>query len=540
MSEELFHECGIAAVYHFGPGKRCPLTDHKVNRVPHLIPRMLQDMQNRGQLAAGMTTLKANRDKELLRTHRNVGSVADVFKMARESQYKKTMKGHKGPAAIGHVRYATCGKDDPSYAQPFERTHLEVRKWFSFGFNGQLANYADLRHRISSQGAFHLSRETDTETIMHLMSQIISDNPKIGMKELLQQLSGQLDGAWNIVFLDASGNMFVSRDPVGFRPLCYAVRDGFFAAASESVALSNLGFKDSEIEDLAPGHAAIIENGELRIEKFADAPRRGHCFFEWVYFSNVCSKLDGRSVYLSRKNLGEQLARQELEQDPDFDRDNAIVVPVPDTARSAAEGMAFELGVPCLEGVMRHRALTFMRTFIASDDREAKARMKYIPLPDVLKGKKIYLVDDTIVRSTTMKVLVEQIKKRGRAAEVHIRIACPPIMGPCFYGIDMPDIDDLFAPKYVEQGEELTPEIEAQMAQFFKAESLRYLPISAVSEALRKPSSELCQACLNHDYPTPWGQQLYQLSLAQGTDETGVKQRLVEGTLEPVLPPTRL
>ena len=529
---ELHHECGVAAVYHYNQETTSPLAQSVGRgRVSWMIPRMLLDIQNRGQLAAGMTTYKPFH-KDLLLTHKHVGSVSEVFRMSRKSKYRKTMEEHAGPAAIGHVRYATCGKDDPNYAQPFERSHLEKRKWFSFGFNGQLANYSDLRTEIRSQGDFHLARETDTETLMHLISQELAETPEMGMREILAQLAERLDGAYNITFLNARGNMFVSRDPHGFRPLCYADRDGFFAAASESVALTNLGFEPDEVQDLEPGCAVLIEDGELRVERYAPSPRHSHCFFEWIYFANVCSSLDSQSVYLTRKFLGEELAMQERES-----LVNAIVVPVPDTAKAAAEGMAFSLGVPCLEGLMRHRALG--RTFIESEDREAKARMKYIPLPEVLRGKRVFLVDDTIVRSTTMRVLVDQIRTRGGAAEVHIRVACPPIVAPCFYGIDMPNVDQLFAPGFLQPGEQLSPPVEAMMAGHFNADSLRYLPVSSIARALNKDPEHLCQACLTGDYPTAAGQKLYQLSLQKSGDGHG-DRRLIEEEIETALPPARL
>ncbi len=529
---ELHHECGVAAVYHFGQDKTSPLAQSVGRgRVSRLIPRMLLDIQNRGQLAAGMTTFKPFQN-DLLLTYKQVGTVSEAFRMGRKSKYQKLMDAHEGPAAIGHVRYATCGKDDPNYAQPFERSHLEKRKWFAFGFNGQLANYPELRNEIRAQGDFHLARETDTETLMHLLSQEISETPEISLKDLLTRVSERLDGAYNITFINALGNMFVSRDPNGFRPLCYAVRDGFFAAASESVALTNLGFEPEEVLDLDPGCAVIIENGELSVERYAPTVRMSHCFFEWIYFANVCSRLDSQSVYLTRKALGEELAMQEKESTV-----NAIVVPVPDTARSAAEGMAFSLGVPCLEGLMRHRALG--RTFIEGEDREAKARMKYIPLPEVLGGKRVFLVDDTIVRSTTMRTLVDQIRTKGGASEVHIRVACPPIMAPCFYGIDMPDVNDLFAPKFMKQKQMITPEIEAEMARHFNADSLRYLPVSSIAKAVNKDTEHLCQACLNGEYPTQAGSRLYQLAMeVAGSGQSG--RRLVEEEVVPALPPTRL
>ncbi|WP_437201743.1 amidophosphoribosyltransferase [Planctomicrobium sp. SH664] len=529
---ELHHECGIAAVYHYRQDRISPLARaYGPGRISRLIPRMLLDIQNRGQLAAGMTTYKPF-EKDLLLTHKQVGLVSEVFRMGHKAKYDRLMEQHDGPAAIGHVRYATCGRDDPSYAQPFERTHLEKRKWFSFAFNGQLANYPELRSEIRSQGDFHLARETDTETLMHLLSQEISESADNNLRDVLSRVSERLDGAYNIVFLNARGSMFVSRDPFGFRPLCYAERDGFFAAASESVALTNLGFEPEEVLDLDPGCAIFIENGEMRIERYAPSVHYSHCFFEWIYFANVCSRIDNQSVYLSRKVLGEELAAQESES-----LENAIVVPVPDTAKAAAEGMAFSLGIPCLEGLMRHRALG--RTFIESEDREAKAQRKYIPLPEVLKGKRVFLVDDTIVRSTTMRVLVDQIRKRGGASEVHIRVACPPIVAPCFYGIDMPDVSDLFAPRFINAGGVIDQDAERRMAAHFNADSLRYLPVNSVAKALNKDPDQLCRACLTGDYPTEAGQRLYQLSLKNvGTANEG--RRLVEEEVEPALPPARL
>ncbi|WP_437188242.1 amidophosphoribosyltransferase [Planctomicrobium sp. SH668] len=531
---ELHHECGIAAVYHFGQDTVSPLIHpYGPQEASKLIPRMLLDIQNRGQLAAGMTTYKGT-GNELLLTHKNVGLVSEVFRMGRKEKYKKLMDAHVGPAAIGHVRYATCGKEDPSYAQPFERSHLEKKKWFAFGFNGQLANHAALRKEICDEGDFHFARETDTETLMHLISQEIAESTDNDLCSIISRFSERLDGSYNITFLNSLGQMFVSRDPNGFRPLCYAVRDGFFAAASESVALTNLGFQPDEVIDLDAGCAVIIENGTLRVERYAPTTKLSHCFFEWIYFANVCSRIDQQSVYLSRKVLGDELALQERES-----TENAIVVPVPDTAKAAAEGMAFSLGIPCHEGLMRHRALG--RTFIEGDDREAKARMKYIPLPEVLKGKRVFLVDDTIVRSTTMRVLVDQIRTKGGAAEVHIRVACPPIMSPCFYGIDMSNIGDLFAPKFAAQGETITPEIEARMAKHFNADSLRYLPVSSISNALNKDPDQLCQACLTGEYPTPAGQDLYQLTLNISKSGSTSDRRLIEGVaLQAELPPARL
>ena len=538
---ELHHECGIAAIYHLQGGPVSPLAPSQgAEAVSRLIPRLLLEIQNRGQLAAGMTAFQPNH-KQIIDTYKDVGSVAEVFHLKQREEAERLMADYSGPAAIGHVRYATCGKDDRSYAQPFERHHIEKRKWFSFGFNGQLANYLDLRQEILSHGGFHLARETDTETMMHLISQevsrqsALSDNAPINLLELLKRLSQRLDGAYNIVFLNALGDMFVSRDPLGIRPLCWAREGDLFAAASESVALANLGFRAESIKSLEPGQAVIIQQGKMSIEKYAETPRTAHCFFEWIYFANVCSVLDDRSVYLTRKALGEELAAQEnIEID-----DTTIVIPVPDTARAAADAMAYTLGVPCLEGLIRNRYVG--RTFIEGGDRADKAKLKYTPLREVLQGKRVIVVEDTIVRSTTMQALVSQLRDRGGAREVHVRVACPPIIAPCFYGIDMSTVRELFAPRYLKGTSHhdrpgtytLTPEIEAQMAIDLKADTLRYLPLAAIARALNKSPQALCQACLNADYPTAGGRKLYQLSLeAPKTAET-THQRTVDGPLPP-------
>ncbi|MBS0263481.1 MAG: hypothetical protein JSS02_16185 [Planctomycetes bacterium] len=323
--------------------------------------------------------------------------------------------------------------------------------------------------------------------------------------------------------MNAIGEKIIARDPLGIRPLCYAIEENgpLFAAASESVALANLGFPRESIRDLEPGQAIIIQNGKLSIERFAESPRRAHCFFEWIYFANVASTLDSRSVYLARKVLGEELARTETAP---IDEDT-IVVPVPDTAKAAAASMAYKLGVPCLEGLMRNRYVG--RTFIEGKDRAVKAKNKYTPLPEVLQGKRVLLVEDTIVRSTTMKALISQLRHRGLAREVHVRVACPPIVAPCFYGIDMSTVDELFAPRFL-KGRPLTPEIEQEMARELEADSLRYLPLDSIARSVDTGRENLCQACLDSQYPTPAGERLYQIALEDAQTGAPKKSRTYE------------
>ncbi|MBQ17029.1 MAG: amidophosphoribosyltransferase [Planctomycetaceae bacterium] len=512
---ELFHECGVAAVYHLPNRQTSRLAPAQgADETSRLMTRLLLDIQNRGQLAAGMTTYSPDR-KQLIDTHRNVGTVSEVFHLNHQEPAEQLMQKYAGPAAIGHVRYATCGQDDRSYAQPFERHHIQRSKWFSFAFNGQLANYPQLRQEILSHTDFHLARETDTEILMHLICQELSDDRTPDLLDVLSGITPWLDGAYNIVFLNAVGDMFVARDPLGIRPLCYAIDGPLFAAASESVALSQIGFADDDIHSLPPGGAITIQNGDIDVRQFALSPKKAHCFFEWIYFANVASTLDDRSVYMTRKALGEELAAMETVP---IDEDT-IVVPVPDTAKAAAASMAFQLGIPCLEGLMRNRYIG--RTFIEGTNRADKARLKYTPLPEVLRGKRVLVVEDTIVRSTTMRALVSQLKERGGAREVHVRVACPPIVAPCFYGIDMSTISELFAPNFMD-GSNLTPEVEQQMTKSLGADSLRYLPLDSITRSIDLDRDSLCQACIDCHYPTTAGDELYQLALgnADATSET--------------------
>jgi amidophosphoribosyltransferase len=504
---DLHHECGIAAIYHLPGRTQSPLCPEQgPDQVSRLMPRMLLDIQNRGQLSAGITTWNPKRD-QLLDTYKELGSVTEVFRLSHRAKAESLMDKYAGRAAIGHVRYATCGAEDRRYAQPFERKHLQKHKWFAFGFNGQLANYQQLREELLAHDDFHLARDTDTEILMHEIGRQWSGDAKVSLMDAMRNVAKKFDGAYSLALLNATGDMLIARDPLGIKPICYAMQGPLFVAASESVALLNLGFDAENIKSLAPGHAITIIDGRFEIDKFADTNRNAHCFFEWIYFANVASTMDGRSVYLSRTKLGEELARLEtLKIDAD-----TIVVPVPDTSKAAADAMAYKLGVPSREGLIRNRYSG--RTFIeGAGSRKNKAESKYTPLREVLEGKKVILVEDSIVRSTTMKVLVKRIRDLGRAREIHVRVACPPIVAPCFYGIDMSTINELFAPKFMNGGP-LTDEIQEQMARTLEADSLRYLPVESISRAIGLDAMHLCQACITGKYPTPTGQELYQVAL---------------------------
>jgi amidophosphoribosyltransferase len=506
--DELQHECGIAAIYHLHSTTTSTLTPLSgPEQVSRLMPRMLLDLQNRGQLAAGFATYNPHRE-QLLDNYRQIGSVIEAFRLNHQEKYDSLMKEYAGRAAIGHVRYATCGADDRSYAQPFERHHGCKWKWFAFAFNGQLANFSELRSELLTLTDYHLVRETDTEIIMHYLSNELRGDQRPDLVQVFRNLCAKFDGCYNIVFLNAMGDMAVLRDPKGFRPLCIAQDGPLFAAASESVPLLNLGFRN--IRSLEPGEIVVIQDNQVRQERIAPREQPAHCFFEWIYFANVASTLDERSVYLTRAALGKEMARMERQLGRVPLDEDTIVVPVPDTGKAAADAMAYELNLRSVEGLMRNRYVG--RTFIEGVNRADRARQKYTPLREVLSGKRVLLIEDTIVRSTTLKSLLHHIRERGGAREIHVRIGCPPIIAPCFYGIDMSTVRELFAPRFM-AGNRPTVEEQNQMAAELGADSLFYLPLEAVARCIGLPADHLCRGCLTGDYPTPTGEKLYQLAL---------------------------
>lgn len=523
MSDELHHECGVAALYWLdepvGAGGPVESLVHDGDVTP-LMPAMLLDLQNRGQLAAGLTSYAPDRP-QLLSTYKEIGTVAEAFRMSHPGKHQAILREHAGRAAIGHVRYATCGADDASYAQPFERHHGRRWKWFSFAFNGNIANYAERRASLLSKQHYHIIRDGDTEILMHALAYALRGDRQPTLLNAMRCLAQQFDGAYNIVFVNAMGELFVARDPLGLRPLSYAVQGRLFAAASESVALSNLGF--TEVHNVEPGTMVIIRNGRLQVQRFAPSPRHAHCFFEWVYFSNVASTADGSSVYMVRARLGQRLAERE---DQTID-DECVVVPVPDTAKATADSMAYHLGIPSMEGLIRNRYVG--RTFIEGrSGREEKARRKYTPIPAVLAGRRVFLVEDSLVRATTLRALLRQLRVRGQAKEIHVRIGCPPIVAPCFYGIDMSTLGELYAPRFTGKNYRgtLPPKSEAEMARELGADSLRYLSVDDLSDCLQISADHLCLGCVTGKYPTAWGNRL--MRRARENVKKGLNDRTYE------------
>ncbi|MHC5067530.1 MAG: amidophosphoribosyltransferase [Planctomycetota bacterium] len=518
MSGEARDECGIVAAVRImdGDGGAVSLPA----RASDLIPGMLLDIQNRGQLAAGITSYEIGR-AELLRTHKALGSVSEVFALSDKQATHDLMERYQGSVAIGHTRYATCGADDISYAQPLERKHGKTFKWFGFCFNGNVANHQELAAHLTDDLGYHLLRpDSDTELFMHYLAFHQRHETESCWTEVMGEVARVVDGAWSLALVSAKGDLVVARDPTGLKPLCWGRVGPYAVFASESIALQNIGVK--EIIDIEPGCLVHVRDGEIHQQRFAEVKRQAHCFFEWVYFANVASVIDRRSVYQARFNMGRALAEMEDEQ---VDPTQHIVVPVPDTSKAAGDAFAYTLGIPSIEGLVRNRYIG--RTFIESEDRAAKVRRKFTALRGILEGKKVFLVDDSIVRSTTLAYLIDYIRDEGKAAEIHVRIASPPIMAPCFYGIDMSTIGELYAPRFMDKPVlegDLPAQTRQAMAGRIGADSLRYLPIDRVAESIGFRDDELCMACVSQKYPTKAGSELYQAACVR--HESGVGEEI--------------
>ncbi len=295
MSGEIKDECGIAAVSLKGKNQG--------NKSLFYMYKMLLNLQNRGQLAAGFTVFN-DKKSQLLDTYKGLGVVNEVFRTHNKLKSAKLFRRYAGNKAIGHVRYATFGLDNLEYAQPFERKHGRLWKWFSICFNGNLANYSELKKKLMGKPEYHMILDTDTEIITHYTARELMGGSKPSFRTVFHNLSNKLDGSYSLSFMNAHGDLVVLRDPHGFRPLTYTIKNGNLLAASESNALFNCGFRD--IKSLEPGKMILVRNGDISMQRFAKAKRKAHCMFEWVYFANVSSVLDAKSVYVARTNLGSE------------------------------------------------------------------------------------------------------------------------------------------------------------------------------------------------------------------------------------------
>ena len=499
--EKIRGKCGIAAV-SLPEGK-----DASVGGAAYYLYKMLLQQQHRGQSSAGITTYNSKRAR-LIDTYKELGMVNEVFRSHHAQKNLAILNAYSGSKGIGHVRYATSGSDEDEDAQPFERRHGRLWKWFSFAFNGNIANFAELKEGLRDSG-YHLVRDVDTELMMHFISKQLIGGKKRPVEEIFHALSQTFDGSYNIAYLDAEGRLVVARDPLGFKPVCFLGNEGIFAAASESCALES--FSENGFKDVKPGELVLAENGSFEARRFAKSGKKAHCMFEWVYFANPSSVLDGKNVYQARWDLGAELAKNEFLE---TGKQEYVVVPVPDTSRPAADGYANTLGLVSMEGLLRNRYVG--RTFIEGSDRHEKARQKYSVNKAIVSGKKIILVDDSIVRGTTSKSLVEYIRKVGKPEEIHLRVSSPPIRCPCFYGIDMSTLQELIAPKHLGKEGVIAPgkmddvpkEAVEAIGKELGVDSLQFQTIGGLVRAIGLDWKDLCLACLTGHYPTESGQSL--------------------------------
>ena len=429
----------------------------------------LHALQHRGQEAAGITTC----DGSQFHAHRELGLVGDIFAS------RSIIERLPGFSAIGHTRYSTTGEQSLRNVQPLFAD-------FAFGglaisHNGNLTNALKLRHELVQQGCIFQST-SDTEVIIHLMA--TSHGPVV---ERLVSALRQVEGAYSVVALTNDALIGV-RDPLGVRPLVLGQIGDAYILASETCGLDIVGA--THIRDIEPGEIVVINGDGVKSVHPFPKMRQRYCIFEYVYFSRPDSVAEGHSVYETRKRIGAELAR---ENGVDAD----VVVPVPDSGTPSAIGYAAETGIPFELGIIRNHYIG--RTFIEPTDeiRHLGVKLKHNANRIFIEGKRVVLVDDSIVRGITSKKIVEMVRAAG-AAEVHMRVSSPPTTNSCFYGVDTPERDQLLAAKYSVE----------DMRDLIGADSLAFVSIDGLYRATGLPgrdatSPQYCDACFTGDYPIP-------------------------------------
>jgi amidophosphoribosyltransferase len=447
----------------------------------------LYALQHRGQESAGI----AAADGEQVRVSRAMGYVADTFD-------GDTLSNLGGQSAIGHVRYSTAGESRLSNAQPIliDCAHGQI----AICHNGNLVNATELREELVRQGSIFQSN-SDTETVLHLYARSRAGS----VEDAVVESVSQVQGAFSLLML-TKDRLIAVRDPHGFRPLALGRLEDAVVVCSETCAMDLIGA--TYVRDVEPGEVLVISEGGLRsIRPFPPAPL-AHCVFEHVYFARPDSYVFGQSVNEVRTNLGRILAR---EQRVDAD----VVVPVPDSGVCAAMGYADEAGIPLRMGLIRNHYVG--RTFIQPQSaiRHFGVKVKLNPVRSILEGKRVVLVDDSIVRGTTSRKIVRMVRAAG-AKEVHVRISCPPTISPCFYGIDTPRRSELIA---------ATHTIE-EIQQFLEADSVAYLSLEGLTTAVGAEHKSYCTSCYTGNYPVvcPRDEKTYlQLALKLDKEATVVK-----------------
>jgi len=450
-------ECGVFGVY--SPKK----TD-----VSKLTYYGLFALQHRGQESCGIFV----NDNGEIRSHKELGVVNDVF---TSEQLKKLGSGEM---AVGHVRYATTGNPDKANAQPIEVRHMRGR--FALAHNGNLVNSAELRREVEKDGAiFHST--SDTEVIAYIITrerikaQSIEDAVGLAMDKLY--------GAYSLVIMTCN-KLLALRDKNGFRPLCIGVADdGTYVAASESCALDAVGAQF--LRDVEPGEIVVFdeENGMKSIKTHCNKAPRSTCVFEYIYFARPDSVIDGCSVHGARLKAGAFLSKEHPVQAD-------VVIGVPDSGIDGAIGYAAQSGIPYGMGFIKNKYIA--RTFIApgQKSREDKVRIKLNPVEETVRGKRVVLIDDSIVRGTTSGRIVKLLREAG-AKEVHMRITSPPFINPCFYGTDVDSRENLIACHHSVE----------ETAKIIGADSLGYLSVENVKR-IAGENGGYCCACFNGQYPT--------------------------------------
>jgi amidophosphoribosyltransferase len=444
------HYCGVFGVY--GHPKAADLTYYG-----------LYALQHRGQESAGIVSC----DGKQFRVHKGMGLAPQVFD-------GKILQGLAGHMAVGHTRYSTTGSSHLRNAQPL--TVDCARGQIAIAHNGNLTNAMQLREELEAKGSI-FQTTVDSEIILHLMAQPGVNGQENSLIHTLQRI----EGAYSLVILTEKELIGV-RDPHGFRPLSIGRVDGAWVLASETCALDLINAQF--VRDVAPGEIVVInEAGLSSVQAFPEHQRRAFCIFEYVYFARPDSTISGRNVHRVRVEMGRQLARENpVEAD--------VVIPVPDSGNCAALGYSLESGIPFEMAFVRNHYVG--RSFLQPSQliRDFDVRVKLNLIGEVVNGKRVVVVDDSIVRGTTCRMRVNNLKEAG-AKEVHMMVSCPPHMHPCVYGIDFPDRNKLMAANHSLE----------EIRRYLNANSLHYLSMDGMVEATGLPKNGFCLACYNGDYP---------------------------------------
>jgi amidophosphoribosyltransferase len=432
----------------------------------------LYALQHRGQESAGIAVA---RDMQIVE-HKGMGLVSDVFDMDQLAQLD-------GGSAVGHVRYSTTGSSILTNAQPFRVHHR--KKSYAVAHNGNFTNAHILKNELEQAGSIFQST-MDSEIFLHLFVK----NLKLGFEQALVESVSRLEGAFSIVMLTSKGEVVGMKDPQGFRPLCLGKLNGNYLLASETCAFDLV--EAEFIREINPGEIVIIGEDGIKSIQIPAGPNRAFCIFELIYFARPDSTIFGRNVYLTRKAHGRRLA-QEAPVDAD------LVMPFPDSGTYAALGYHEESGIPFEMGMIRNHYVG--RTFIQPTQsmRDFGVRIKLNPVKELLKGKDLIIIEDSIIRGTTIKTRVKSLRKLG-VRRVHMRVAGPPHRFPCHYGIDFSTRGELIAArKSVEE-----------LKNYLGLDSLHYLSIEGLlqSTGIENPEQHFCKACFDGCYPVSFDEEV--------------------------------